>query len=320
MGPEVRAARLAAAQHLCISLAQAMECGMSDDAVYRLVKKGLWRRRLPGVYVITAAGSTWRQDLMAAQLWLGESAAVSGPSAAALWRMPGFSEGPIELTTTGCRQSSHGITVRRMKALPGHEVGLIGALRVTTPARTLLDLSGTCDAEKFEIVFHDSLCRRLISLHRMRRISSRYAGPGAVGAPLLRELLTIYRDDPTPAESPLEVFARRAIAKAKLPDPVRQHPVVVNGRRYRIDLAYPVPMIAIEVDGYRWHSSRLDWDRDKEKAKALRRVGWTVIEGRYASVRIDPSTFIDEIAEALGARLPFVSKEPRTARVSAQGK
>lgn len=305
MEPEVRAARLAATQHLCISLTQALACGMSDDVVYRLVKKGLWRRRFPGVYVITASGSTWRQELMAAQLWVGSAAAVSGASAAALWRMPGFSEGPVELATTGCRQSSHGVTVHRVKALPRHEVGLLGALRVTTAARTLLDLSRICDPETFEIVFHDCLYRRLISLERMRRMSHRHTGPGAAGAPLLRELLTIYRDDSSPAESPLEVFARRAIATAKLPPPVRQHRILIDVRSYRIDLAYTAAMIAIELEGYRWHSSRLGWDRDKAKEKALRTAGWTVVVGTYEAVRIDPSVFVDEVAGAVGARLAF---------------
>lgn len=302
MEPEVRAARLAATQHLCISLTQALACGMSDDAVYRLVKKGLWRRRFSGVYVITAGGSTWRQELMAAQLWLGSSAAVSGAAAAALWKMPGFAEGPLELSTTGSRQSSHRITVHRAKALPPHEVGFMGALRVTTPARTLIDLSRICDPETFEIVFHDCLCRRLVSLERMRRTSDLHTGPGAVGAPLLRELLTIYRDDSSPAESPLEVFARRAIARAKLPPPVRQHRVVIDGVSYRIDLAYPAAMIAIEAEGYRWHSSRLRWDRDKARERALRGVGWTVVVGTYESVRVDPSIFVDQVADALGAR------------------
>jgi very-short-patch-repair endonuclease len=179
----------------------------------------------------------------------------------------------------------------------------LGPLRVTTPARTLVDLSGRCDAETFEVAFHHCLFLRLTSLARMELAATRHEGRGAAGAPLLRELLTIYRDDPVPAESPLEVFARRNIAKAKLPPPVRQHQVVIEGAHYRIDLAYPAAMVAIEVDGYRWHSSRLAWDADRAKVRALERAGWTVVHGTYASVRIDPSTFVDEVAIALGATL-----------------
>jgi len=300
--PEVTAARLAAKQFHCISLAQAVGCGMSDDAVYRLVKRGLWRRRLPRVYVVTAGGS-WRQDLMAGSLWLGKTGAISGHAAAALWSMPGFPEGAREFTTTGAHQSAHGLIVHRVKELGPHEVARVGPLVVTSPARTIVDLSACCDPETYEVAFHSSLARGLISIHRLEAFVSKRHGRRAPGAPLLRKLLAVYRDDQAPAESPLEVFALKALARAKLPPPRRQFRVEIDGARYRIDLAYPEAKLAIEVDGYRWHSSRLSWERDRIKAQALERTGWKVLRGTYASIREEPDLLVDEVAAALGARL-----------------
>jgi hypothetical protein len=42
-----------------------------------------------------------------------------------------------------------------------------------------------------------------------------------------------------PAESDLEVELIRALRGHGLPEPVRQHPLEIAGRRFRLDVAYP---------------------------------------------------------------------------------
>lgn len=44
----------------------------------------------------------------------------------------------------------------------------------------------------------------------------------------------------------------------------------------RVDLAYPAALLAIEADGYEFHSSRRDLQRDRARQNALVRLGWTV--------------------------------------------
>lgn len=303
--PAVLCARLAARQHGCISLAQALALGMSEHTVFRLAARGVWRRVLPSVYIVTGAEPSWRQRLMAAVLWLGEGAAISHGSAAAIWAMPGFPAGTVELSTTSARQSRDGIIVHRVKELARHDVGRRGALPVTSPTRTLIDLSAKADPEPFEVAFHYCLCRQITSLRRLRSISEERRGPGATGAPLLRELLDLYDDGERPAESPLEVRVRRLVAAAKLPPPVRQHPVVAAGSNYRIDLAYPAARVAIEVDGYRWHSSRLSWDADYTKLAALQAEGWQVARATYDLAKNRQDLLLDAVTAVLGARLPI---------------
>jgi hypothetical protein len=50
---------------------------------------------------------------------------------------------------------------------------------------------------------------------------------------------------------------------AGLPPPVHQHRVRVEGRTRRLDLAYPELMIAIEYDGWAYHSQRSAFDADR---------------------------------------------------------
>lgn len=46
--------------------------------------------------------------------------------------------------------------------------------------------------------------------------------------------------------------------------------------RYRIDIALPRQKIAIECDGYRWHSSKKAKARDRRKDEYLEKEGWIV--------------------------------------------
>ncbi|MFC7442446.1 endonuclease domain-containing protein [Laceyella putida] len=54
--------------------------------------------------------------------------------------------------------------------------------------------------------------------------------------------------------------------------------------RYRIDIAIPKYMIAIECDGEEWHSSPDQKEKDRRKDRFLRQNGWTVV--RFKGKRI----------------------------------
>jgi very-short-patch-repair endonuclease len=77
----------------------------------------------------------------------------------------------------------------------------------------------------------------------------------------------------------------RAIVDGGLPEPVLQHPVSVGNCRYRIDLAYPEFKIAIEIDGWEYHSSRSAFDDDRSRANDLVVAGWQVL--RFTSSMVD---------------------------------
>lgn len=43
------------------------------------------------------------------------------------------------------------------------------------------------------------------------------------------------------------------------------------------DFAYPEHRVAIETDGYRWHTGRRKWQHDLARRNALVALGWLVI-------------------------------------------
>jgi very-short-patch-repair endonuclease len=56
-----------------------------------------------------------------------------------------------------------------------------------------------------------------------------------------------------------------------------QYEVVAGNNSYRLDLAYPENHLAIEIDGYAFHSSRESFDNDRRRDNNLRSCGWTIL-------------------------------------------
>lgn len=298
MGSDVRCAALASRQHGCISLEQALGCGLSREGVSRRVRSGRWRRVLPRVYVICGSRATWEQRVVAAALWGGDQAAVSRASAAALWKFPGFGRTKIHITHPA-KRGRHGILVHRARLEPWDVTALDG-VPLTTAARTLADVAGTLAPTSFDAAFHYCLHSRLASVRDLAELSQRRSGPGHPGTALLRQAVAAYSGG-RPAASALEAECARLLHRSKLPAPVRQHEVRVDGRTRFLDFAWPDAGVALEVDGYRWHSSRGAWESDRARTRDLRRAGWKVVSVTHGELQGGFDRVAEEIA-ALIAR------------------
>ncbi|HSS67904.1 MAG TPA: hypothetical protein VLK34_05090 [Nocardioidaceae bacterium] len=103
------------------------------------------------------------------------------------------------------------------------------------------------------------------------------------------------------AESPGESWIRLAIYDANLPAPLVQVTVMVEGREFRLDLAYPKHRVCIEYDGEEFHSTLEQRAHDEARRELLRRHKWTVIVVTKADLdRAGISRWTREIRDALG--------------------
>jgi very-short-patch-repair endonuclease len=101
---------------------------------------------------------------------------------------------------------------------------------------------------------------------------------GRPGIALVSTLLEARPDRAAVPDSPLEAKMQRLLSKAGLPDPTLHFPVAELGRTIAVvDLAYPEARIAIELDGYRYHHGRGQWQSDLTRANALTSRGWRVL-------------------------------------------
>jgi very-short-patch-repair endonuclease len=180
----------------------------------------------------------------------------------------------VEISHAGAKQSRRGVTVRRV-VLERADVSSTGGIPVTSPARTLADLARILPPARFDAAFHHCLHTEIVTPQELREMCRRRGGPGHPRTGRLRDAVDAYSG--RPAGSPLEARFARRLRGTKLPAPVRQHEVHAGGRVCRLDFAWPDRHVAVEVDGYRWHSSRASWRRDRERLSALRRAGWKVL-------------------------------------------
>ena len=138
------------------------------------------------------------------------------------------------------------------------------------------------------------LRRGLVALPRLRwRLSE--LGPRR-GARTIRRLIDSRTGAAVRPQSVLETRFLRLLLRAGLPHPECQHQIREGGRLIAIvDFAYPDVRLAIEVDGYRWHSGRIRWQHDLQRRNELTRVGWHVLHVTAHDLEHDPERIVEAV-------------------------
>jgi very-short-patch-repair endonuclease len=295
---DVRIASFAAGRHGVVSYAEAVRLGLTKRIVERRVAARRWERLYRGVYRLNGVPGSWHQMLLAACLAMGDGAAASHRAAAALWRLAGFEPGAIEICVPrGRRPNPRGTIVHQLELL-AIDVTIVEAIPTTTPARTLIDLAAVAPADLVEEALDDALRRGLVTLPRLRwRLGE--LGPRR-GARTIRRLLDARANDDRRPQSVLETRLMRLFQRAGLPTPACQHEIRHRGRLIAVvDFAYPGQLLAIEADGYRWHSGRARWQRDLARRNELTRLGWHVIHVTAEDLHRRPEVVVATVASAL---------------------
>jgi very-short-patch-repair endonuclease len=69
--------------------------------------------------------------------------------------------------------------------------------------------------------------------------------------------------------------------------------------RYELDFAFPAERIAIEVDGWAWHSDVERFRHDRRRQNVLVLAGWTVLRFTWHDLTVRPDTVTAQIRAAL---------------------
>jgi very-short-patch-repair endonuclease len=299
-------ALLAASQLGLVTRAQLRELGLSERSVGGRLTSGRLVALYPGVYGITGAPHSWEQGVLAA--CLRTSGVASHRTAAALLRLS--KAGPGELEVTTARQvRPRGVRVYR-SVLGTEETTRVGPIPVTGAARTLLDLGGVADRSAVESALSEALRQRLVSLPRLTAYLKRVGGRGRRGAELLRSVLESL--DGRPTESILEQKLFRVLRRYGLPLPVSQFRIHRGDQVVaRVDFAYPERGLAIEADGYLFHSDPVSWRKDRARRNALTGMGWYVVHVTWADLNERPDLVARRIREALEVTRPSLLGKAR---------
>lgn len=266
-----------------VSRGQVLACGGGYHDIRRRLRRRIWARVHPGVYVGHTGELTWRQRAWAAVLYAGDGAALDGYSALRADAGPGWrgcrEEDPIRVAVDVRRTvaDTDGVRIRRVAGLADKVRWAACPPRLRVEEATL-DLAMTCadDHEAFETLARSVRGRSTTAQRLLDVLESR---PRAHRRAWLLDVLTDIRDGTC---SVLEHRYLRLVERAHgLPQGVRQQP----GRRsddraaYR-DVAYDDQATVVELDG-RVHDEPDQRDDDLERdldvaveQRLTLRLGW----------------------------------------------
>ncbi|MCZ7535029.1 MAG: DUF559 domain-containing protein [Acidimicrobiia bacterium] len=297
---EARFLATASRQHGVGSRDQARRCGMTDRMLDARIATDRLEVVLPAVYRVAGSVRTGRQLAMAAALWAGARAAVSHLTAARLLRLEGVAADSVHVTVEGRRRIvDDRLTVHRTLALPRMDRCHADGIPVTAAARTIIDSAALLDGEALEVAFESARRMGLVTVAHIARRLDDLGARGRPGAARLRALIDAHAGQ-SPLEYRLEVKTARLLRASRLPNPAPQHRVEVpDGRRYRLDFAWPRQFVAVECDGFEAHGSRLAWKRDRHRLAALEALGWRIVHLTWDDVTRRPEESLHRVALAI---------------------
>lgn len=290
----------AATQYGLIRRDDARRLGLSDRQILHRVGRGEWIRRSSGVFALDGSLGGTAQDTLAAAWAVGGAAARRSGS----W-VPEVLDDPPEVPdVVSCRGSGRALhpselTLHRTDTLPPSDLTIRKGIPVTTVERTLCDLGAVVDLRTLRACVTRALQQRLTHPDRLIRRHLELGGQGRPGSSSLRLVLAEIDADLMLLESDLESALLALIVDAGLPRPVLQHPVELDGRRCRLDMAYPELHIAIEADGFAVHGTRSAFEDDRARQNQLTLAGWQVLRFTWRQVCREPEWVVSQIRTAL---------------------
>lgn len=295
---------LAAGQHGVVSRAQVLAAGGTDRVIATRLASGAWRRLAAGVYVLASHAGSWRQRLVALALAAGPEAVVSHEAAAALHGLDGYPPGPavVTLSHPNHQRSLLG-RIHQLTDVDPRDVTVVDGIRVTTVARTIVDLAALGRRRRLADAMSDAVVAGKVRIAAVRELFRRLARRGKPGVRLLRALLSEYEPGAGIPESRLErrglaVLARGGIRRPRLGAPV---PGWTPGSG-RVDAVFDGERVIVEFDGRRWHTRRRDSERDRARDHAAARAGYVVLRFTWWDVVNDPEGTCAIVRDVLKGR------------------
>jgi very-short-patch-repair endonuclease len=287
--------RLAQRQHGHVHRLQFFEAGIGRGAIAHRLGTGWLQETFPSVYRVAVAGETRLGRTMAATLFFRGNAVARGVDAAALWQLLDTTQQPsdgqpIELLLIGRSYKPRpGIDVRRIKDLRATDIRWRNGIPVTSPARTILDLTATMDDLELEAAMSVAFRRNLVRRSHLADVIER--NPRTKGIARLRALL----DQPQSPHDTRSKYERKLLSlltQAELPLPVTNTYVVGK----LVDALWPEFKLVLEFDGWKYHRGRDKFETDRLRDQHLTTAGHHVMRVTARQIDHAPYALVARIA------------------------
>ncbi|MGC4960601.1 DUF559 domain-containing protein [Gordonia sp. DT101] len=266
---------------------QAGACGVDSDGARRRVSTGEWIRVVRSVYRVSNRKLDARMRMRIAVLSAGPGSALYG-SCAAWWH--GLITKPSSTITVIAPHGRHGRPVDG--ALVWHrtvapmDLTVVDGLTVTSIPLTVLDAS----VDIVVRVMDSALLREQVTLIEL--VDTQHRNSGRRGSARSRIMLAAMSAG---ARSEAE---RKAVAVLSSSD-VSGWATNVPACGYILDLAVVEHKIAIEIDGFAFHSDAEAFQHDRERQNVLVANGWTVLRFTWHDLTERPGWVLAQIRAAI---------------------
>lgn len=285
--------------HQVVSHPELAALGIPRHFANNRVRDGRWQRVYDGVFYACTGPISLDARCAAVLAALGEDAALDDETAAWLW---GFS------------QATAPRLVRAVVPHRGSERGLAGA-RV----RQSVAFAPRSSRERRRLralrIEHAVVAMAVRRPRRARGLLSAAVQEGLATPDLLKgsvlinptiaghaRLLQIISDIAGGSRSELEGEVLDGVRRSGLPEPERNYPLLIEGRRLWLDMCYPALRIAIEIDGKAYHLFSEDWEDDLERQNDIVLDGWLMIRFSTRAIREDLPGCLHRIRAATALR------------------
>lgn len=280
-----------------ISRRQALGSGLTSRQIDRLLRVRDWLVAWPGVYRLHASAPTPETSLRAASLWLGPGATLTDEGAAWWWGL--LDDPPRTWTFVAPHRRRPGSTVRVVEPFldPRDRTVRRDLPVVSRPWAVLRAAAAREQGEPgrgIALIDHAKQTRTVRQID-LERAFGRH--PGCWGSSTITTLLRRTGDG---AHSELERLAVATLRRAGVTGFTPNLTVrLSDGRPAEIDIAFVDRRIAIELDGYAFHSGAAAFRYDRRRGNRLMADGWTVRRFTWDDLVADPEGFVATVLELL---------------------
>jgi len=267
-------ADLAAKQHGVVSRAQLSDLGLDRYAISRRVSNGFLHPLHGGrVYTVGRSRLAARGRYLAAVMSCGSRAVLSHRSAADLWGLRPTAT-RLEVTVPHGGRRTEGARVYRTRMLDPRDFTTEDGIPVTSVARTLLDLGAVLRPQDLVKALDRAERLRIFDLDAVVEVLDR--AKGRRGATALRRAIAVY--EPSTQRSELERRFRNLLESAgDIPRPVFNALIDGETGTHEVDAHWPERRLVVQLDGFEFHRTRRDRERDAASDADLELAGHRVM-------------------------------------------
>jgi very-short-patch-repair endonuclease/predicted transcriptional regulator of viral defense system len=288
---------------------QLLDAGIPSTTIEDRVSRGHLVPLHRGVYAVGHEHLRTEGFWLAAVLAVGHQAVLSHRDAAALHELRPSNRPRIEVSTAKERDSTARIQVHGRRLLDAKDVEIKDGIRVTTVARTLVDLAEALSHQALTKVCGEAERQSKLDTTSIEQAIGRLRGRrGQSIAKLRAALADLAVHGATLTRSHLEDRFLDLLDAHDLPRPATN--AHVSG--YELDAVWHAQRVAVELDGWRDHKTRRAFQHDRTKGNAIQAAGYVLLRFTHDDVTRRPRETAAHVAAQL-SRAGESAPSPRPA-------